>query len=215
MRGRGRFISLEGGEGTGKSTQARILADWLRGLGVAVIATREPGGSPRAEALRELLLLGRVAPFGPAAEALFFAVARREHLSETIAPALDDGLWVISDRFLDSTRAYQGPAGVSADCLDRLDAVSVGDLRPDLTLVLDLPPELAMMRLQGRGGTPDRFEADDAGIHSARREAFLQIAAREPTRCVVIDASLEPDDVAQAIKAAVTERLLAVAQGAR
>jgi dTMP kinase len=207
VTGRGSFITLEGGEGAGKSTQARRLADWLRGRGRAVLVTREPGGPPRAEVLRELLLSGRVAPFGPEAEALVFAIARAEHLVETIRPALAAGQWVISDRFADSTRAYQGAAGVDAALLDRLEAIAVGPDRPDLTLILDLPPELGLARMRARSGDPDRFEADDLAAHAARRAAFLAIAAREPQRCAIVDAGADEDAVAAALQRVVAERL--------
>jgi dTMP kinase len=207
VRGRGRFIAIEGGEGAGKSTQAALLADWLRGEGIPVLTTREPGGSSRAEVLRELLLGGRVAPFGPEAEALFFAVARAEHLAETIAPALAAGRWVISDRFMDSTRAYQGPAGVSDEVLARLEAVAVGAQRPDLTLILDLPAELGLSRIRSRHGGPDRFEADSVAAHEMRRRAFLEIARREPERCVVVDAAGDAMEIGRLLRAAVTERL--------
>jgi dTMP kinase len=207
VRRRGRLVTLEGGEGTGKSTQAALLAEWLRGLGLDVIVTREPGGSPRAETLRELLLGGRVAPFGAEAEALVFALARAEHMAETIRPALDAGRWVVSDRFMDSTRAYQGTAGVAGEVLDRLETIAVGADRPDLTLVLDLPADEGLARMRGRGAAPDRFESDAVAAHEARRRAFLHIAAREPERCVVIDASGEEAAVAAAIRAAVTARL--------
>ena len=204
---RGRFITLEGGEGVGKSTQARRLADWLRRVGVEVLLTREPGGSPRAELLRDLLLGGRVAPFGAEAEALVFAIARADHLAETIRPALDVGTWVISDRFFDSTWAYQGSAGASADLLTRLDGIAVGPTRPDLTLVLDLPAETGFERMSGRNQGFDRFEAEAIEAHEARRQAFLERAAGEPGRCVVINAGAEEESVAEAIRAAVAERL--------
>ncbi len=211
MRRRGRFITLEGGEGAGKSTQAALLAEWLRGLGVSVLLTREPGGSPRAEVLRELLLGGRVAPFGAAAEALFFAVARADHLAETIRPALLSGRWAISDRFMDSTRAYQGSAGVSDEALADLEKVAVGADRPDLTLILDIPPEVGLARIRKRSGAPDRFEADALTEHAARRDAFLDIARREPDRCVVIETTVGAAETASAIRAAVAERLDPVA----
>lgn len=208
MTGDSRFITLEGGEGAGKSTQAKRLAKWLRGQGHKVLLTREPGGTAGAEALRDLLISGRVAPFGPEAEALFFAVGRADHLVETIRPALRAGTWVISDRFMDSTRAYQGSAGAAPDVLDRLDRISLGGTRPDLTLILDAAPELGLRRMRRRNRAPDRFEADSLGVHQARRLAFLDIAAREPERCVVIDAARDEDRVAEAIRAAVSERLL-------
>jgi dTMP kinase len=207
VRGRGRFITIEGGEGAGKSTQAAHLAAWLRDTGISVLTTREPGGSPRAEVLRELLLGGRVAPFGPEAEALFFAVARAEHLAETIAPALDSDQWVISDRFMDSTRAYQGSAGVSEELLARLEAVAVGACRPDLTLILDIPAEVGLSRIRRRHGGADRFEADSLPVHEKRRRAFLEIARRAPDRCVVVDATGDATDTARSLRMAVAERL--------
>jgi len=203
---RGRFITLEGGEGAGKSTQAGRLADRLRARGIDVVVTREPGGSRAAEILREMLLAGRVAPFGAEAEALVFAIARADHLAETILPALSRGSWVVCDRFLDSTWAYQGSAGASPESLARFDAIAVGPYRPDLTLVLDLPAEEGLRRIRARGGA-DRFEADALSEHEARRRAFREIVAREPRRCVLIDAGREENDVAEAIRAAVAERL--------
>jgi len=208
---RGRFITLEGGEGAGKSTQAARSAEWLRSQGIDVLITREPGGSPSAEALRELLLSGSVAPFGAEAEALVFALARADHLARTIRPALDRGTWVISDRFADSTRAYQGAAGVAPAYMDRLDAVAIGETRPHLTLILDLPPRLGLERMRKRDRPVDRFEADELQAHEARRRIFLDIAARETHRCVLIDASRGEDEVAAAIRAAITERLIAAA----
>jgi dTMP kinase len=205
---RGRFITLEGGEGAGKSTQAKLLADWLRGKGHSVVVTREPGGSARAEVLRELLLHGRVAPFGADAEALIFAVARADHVAETIRPALEAGSWVICDRFLDSTWAYQRTQGVGRERLAELDRVAVGGTRPDLTLILDLAPAVGLQRMQQRKVAPDRFERDAMALHEARRAAYLEIAAREPRRCVVVDAAAEEAVVAAAIRAAVIERLL-------
>lgn len=211
---RGRFITLEGGEGAGKSTHAARLAEWLKGQGIPIVVTREPGGSPKAEALRELLLSGRVAPFGPEAEALIFAIARADHMMETIRPALAAGKWVISDRFYDSTRAYQGAAGVSETRLAELERLAVGDDRPDLTLILDVPVAAGMKRIDGRSGEPDRFESDGRALHEARRKAFLEIARREPGRCVVIDASGDKADVARAIRSAVAERLKPALAGA-
>ncbi len=207
MRLRGRFITLEGGEGTGKSTQARGLADRLRGAGHDVVLTREPGGSPAAEAIRALLLEGTVAPFGPTAEALLFAVARADHVAKTIRPALEAGRWVVSDRFFDSTRAYQGADGVPGGEIDRLERIAVGEDRPDLTLILDLPAELGLRRAQARGVAVDRYEADVLAVHEARRMAFLAIAAAEPKRCVVVAASGDEEAVAAAIGAAVDARL--------
>jgi len=207
VRSRGRFITLEGGEGAGKSTHAARLADWLRKIGMSVVVTREPGGSPRAETLRELLLSGRFASQGPDTEALAFAIARADHLSETIRPALAAGAFVISDRFMDSTRAYQGTAGADPALLDLLEAVVVGADRPDLTLILDLPPGAGLARMQKRNRPPDRFERDGLALHEARRRAYLDIAEREPERCVVIDATPGPDEVARAVLTAVGDRL--------
>lgn len=207
MTERGRFITIEGGEGAGKSTQARRLGDWLEARGVPVLLTREPGGSPHAEALRAVLLEGLAAPFGAEAEALLFAVARADHVRRTIRPALAEGRWVICDRFLDSTHAYQGGAGVPAERLRRLDRIAVGDTRPDLTLILDLPAGEGLARAAARAGAADRFEAEPASVHQARRRAFLEIAAREPDRCVVVDAAAPCAVVAERIAAAVAERL--------
>jgi dTMP kinase len=207
VKGRGRFITLEGGEGAGKSGHAKRLAEWLKGQGVAVLVTREPGGSPRAEKLRELLLTGHFAKNGPETEAMVFALARADHLAVTIRPALKAGTWVICDRFMDSTRAYQGAAGVDPSLLDLLDAIVVGSDRPDLTLLLDVPADLGLKRTEKRNRAPDRFERDALKLHEARRKAFLAIAAREPKRFVVIDSSGEKAAVAEAIRRAVAERL--------
>ena len=207
MKARGRFITLEGGEGVGKSTHTALLAEWLRGQGISVVTTREPGGSPRAEVLRGLLLGGQVAPFGAEAEALVFAIARADHLSETIRPALRAGTWVVSDRFLDSTWAYQGAAGVAPERLAELDRIAVGADRPDLTFILDLPVEIGLKRIGRRSNAADRFERDARALHEARRQAYLMIAEREPERCVVIDASSDKAEVAEAIRAAAAARL--------
>jgi dTMP kinase len=207
VRKRGRFITLEGGEGAGKSGHATRLAAWLKGQGVDVLSTREPGGSPRAEALREMLLSGRFAAHGAETEALVFALARADHLATKIRPALEAGTWVICDRFMDSTRAYQGTAGVAKGLLDLIDAIVVGDDRPDLTLVLDVPAAEGLARARKKKPTPDRFESDGVALHEARRKAFLAIAKREPKRCVVIDATRDKADVAAAIERAVLKRL--------
>lgn len=207
MSRQGRFITLEGGEGAGKSTQTARLADWLASHGLRVLVTREPGGSPTAEILRELLLGGSVARFGAEAEALVFALARADHLRETIRPALASGSWVVSDRFLDSTWAYQGTAGVAEDRLRRLDEIAVGKDRPDLTLILDLPAATGLRRMRERRQALDRFETDALALHEARRRAFLAIAAREPQRCIVIDAAASEARVAESVRAAVAQRL--------
>ena len=209
--GKGRFITLEGGEGVGKSTQARLLAERLEPMGIAVVVTREPGGSPGAEALREIILSGKAAPFGPAGEAILFSAARIDHIDNTIAPALKRGAWVISDRFADSTRAYQGAAGkLDPALIASLERVAVGDARPDLTLVLDLPAEKGLARAAARRGgkaAADRFEREGVAFHETLRQAFLDIARAEPARCAIIDADRPVEEVAQAIWACARERL--------
>ena len=207
---RGRFITLEGGEGTGKSTQVAALAKRLRSLGVAVLTTREPGGSPGAEAIRHVLLAGAAKPLGAYAEAILFAAARDDHVSQTIRPALASGKWVISDRFADSTRVYQGILGnVEARLIARLEMLTVGDARPDLTIVLDVPAEIGLERAARRRGNAagDRFEAEALDFHKRLREAYLALAAREPDRCAVIDATSAPEHVADLIWAVVNARL--------
>ena len=189
---RGKFITFEGGEGTGKSTQAAMLALRLESLGLGVQLTREPGGSPGAEIIRHVLLSGAAKPFGPEVEAMLFAAARDDHVRCTILPALEAGKWVICDRFADSTRVYQGMLGqVDQRLIKGLERVSVGDLAPDLTVILDVPVELGLERITLRRGAaaPDRFEAEDVEFHQKLREAYLAIAAEEPQRCVVVDAS--------------------------
>lgn len=207
---RGKFITFEGGEGTGKSTQAAMLALRLEALGLAVHLTREPGGSPGAEIIRHVLLSGAAKPFGPDVEAMLFAAARDDHVRCTILPALDTGKWVICDRFTDSTRVYQGILGqVDPRLIKGLERVSVGDLAPDLTLVLDVPVELGLERVKLRRGEakPDRFEAENLEFHQKLRQAYLAIAAAEPDRCVVIDASEPKEAVARKIWNAVGARL--------
>jgi dTMP kinase len=207
----GRFITLEGGEGAGKSTQARKLAEKLEPLGVAVLLTREPGGSPGAEILREVILSGRAAPFGAAGEAILFSAARIDHVDRTIKPALERGAWVICDRFADSTRAYQGAAGhLDPALIASLERVAIGSVRPDLTLILDLAAEKGLARAAARRGDKagaDRFEREGLAFHQTLRQAFLEIARAEPKRCAVIDADRSPDEVAQAIWACVRGRL--------
>lgn len=204
---RGRFITLEGGDGAGKSTQSDLLAGWLVEQGVKAVQTREPGGSPRAEVLREMLLSGLVAPFGPEAEALLFAVARADHMNETIRPALQRGDWVVCDRFIDSTRAYQGASGVDPQEINRLENLAVGADRPDLTLILDLPAVVGLYRAQSRFGPVDRFEADDITTQETRRQRFLDIAQVEAERCIVIDASGTPEEVSKYVRDAVKAKL--------
>lgn len=197
---RGRFITLEGGEGTGKSTLQIALRDRLAGQGVEVILTREPGGTPRAEAIRALVLTppgGQ--PFSPLAEALLMNAARRDHLDELIRPALAAGTWVICDRFSDSTRVYQGVSGeVSPEVLQNLEDHVVGPTRPDLTLILDAPVSVAHERRAARKGSQDVFEQRDLDFHQSVRLAFSDIARAEPVRCKLIDASRPTSEVADA-----------------
>ncbi|RIA56459.1 thymidylate kinase [Dichotomicrobium thermohalophilum] len=202
----GKFITLEGGEGAGKSTQAKRLRDRLEARGHSVVLTREPGGSPRAEQIRELLLSGKIEKFGGLAEAALFYAARHSHLEITIRPALDEGKWVVCDRFSDSTRAYQGAGGeVPLSMLEALERTIVWPTRPDLTLILDVPPELALERLKGT--EKDRYEKMPLAFHQNLRSEFLNIARCEPWRCAVIDASVDPDTVEAAIWKVVEERL--------
>jgi dTMP kinase len=214
--GRGRFITFEGGEGSGKSTQIKTLAERLDASKLRVIVTREPGGSPGAEIIRHLVLSGMGKLLGPDAETLLFAAARDDHVRTVIQPALNQGIWVLCDRFSDSTRAYQGRLGnVSSAVLNAMERVTIGDLRPDLTFILDVPVEIGMQRAAARRGTsaPDRFEAEDVRFHQALREAYRQIAASEPQRCVLIDASADPGTVAANIWTALRARLFAANTG--
>jgi dTMP kinase len=205
-----KFITFEGGEGTGKSTQAAMLALRLESLGITVKLTREPGGSPGAEIMRHVLLSGAAKPLGPEAEAMLFAAARDDHVRCTIAPALEAGTWVICDRFTDSTRVYQGIVGeVDLRFIKALERVSVGGLQPDLTLVLDVTAQVGLRRASGRrgGSSPDRFEAETVEFHERLRQAYLMVAAAEPDRCVIVDASAPKKTVAQRIWQAVEKRL--------
>lgn len=206
---RGKFITLEGGEGSGKSTQVVRLADRLKLRGIEVVQTREPGGSPGAEAMRMLLLGGIVKPLGPTAETMIFAAARDDHVHSTILPALERGAWVVCDRYIDSTRVYQGTLGKVDPMLIRaLERVTAGNLMPDLTLILDVPVEVGLARIRSRGEQTDRFEAEDPEFHHQLREAYRDIAQREKDRCVLVDASQGPDVVAVRIWMSVVERLL-------
>ncbi len=209
--GRGRFITFEGGEGVGKSTQLSRLGEHLRAVGFDVVTTREPGGTPKAEALRKIALSGEFASLGPLAEATLFCAARIDHVEKLIAPALRRGAWVLCDRFADSTRAYQGlRGGADPQAIALLERAAVGDLWPDLTIVIDAPPQeglaRAALRRQAAGERADRFEAEDGGFHEELRRAFLDIAAREPQRCCVVNGALAPDEVARAIRELVEAR---------
>jgi dTMP kinase len=211
-QGRGRFVTFEGGEGSGKSTQIKMLAEHLERGGVRNIITREPGGSTGAEIIRHLVLSGMGKLLGPDAETLLFAAARDDHVRSVILPALNQGTWVLCDRFFDSTRAYQGSLGkVSPDVLNAMQRVTIGDLKPDLTIILDVPAEMGLQRASARrgSGTPDRFESEDVKFHQSLREAYRRIATDDPDRCVLIDASADPATVAAAIWTRVRERLAA------
>jgi len=213
----GKFITFEGGEGSGKSTQARRLAERLSSIGVETFVTREPGGSPFAEALRKVILDPGMPEHSALSEALLFYSARADHLDTTVRPALNDGLWVICDRFIDSTRVYQGQAGgLPGETIDVLNHMVVSPTFPDLTLILDLPAELGLGRAHGRrthtqhpDTEPDAYEKRDLAFHWKLREAFHEIAQAEPERCILIDAALDEDAVSAAVWAAVETRLLA------
>jgi dTMP kinase len=205
---RGRFITIEGGEGGGKSTQVRRLARALEAVGCAVVTTREPGGSPGAEEIRALVVQGAPERWDAITEALLMTAARREHVVRTIEPALAASRWVLCDRFADSTMAYQGfGRGLDRGALDALRRLAVGELVPDLTLILDLPVAIGLARAKSRAGNEQRFEAMDIAFHERLRQGFLAIAAAEPARCVVIDATQPVDAVHAAIVAAVAVRL--------
>jgi dTMP kinase len=204
------FITFEGGEGAGKTTQTRLLADRLKAEGITCLLTREPGGAPFAEEIRALLLRPDLPPRGAMTEALLFLAARTDHVAATIEPALDAGQWVISDRFADSTFAYQGAAGgVPQATLAELHSLVLGDFRPDLTLILDLPPEIGLARAGARRGSigQDHFENRALAYHEALRRGFLAIAADDPARCAIIDATGSQEEVAARIWALVEVRL--------
>jgi dTMP kinase len=210
--GRGRFISFEGGEGAGKSTQIKKLSERLEAAKLRSIVTREPGGSPGAEVIRHVLLSGMGKLLGPDAETLLFAAARDDHVRTVIQPALNQGTWVLCDRFSDSTRVYQGKVGnVAPGLLNAMERVTIGDLKPDLTIILDIPVEIGMKRAAARRGTaaPDRFESEDIKFHQNLRDAYREIAATEPNRCVLIDASADADTVAGLVWTALRNRFFA------
>jgi len=207
---RGRFITFEGGEGVGKSTQIALLSAYLQRRGLEVVVTREPGGTPKAETLRRALLSGLVKSFGPLAETALFAAARIDHIEKLIAPALRRGAWVLCDRFMDSTRAYQGAnGGVNPQLMHWIEAASIGEAIPDLTLILDLDPHEGLLRAHRRRQTneaPDRFEAEAPSFHLALRRAFHDIAREHPQRCRVIDATAPVADVARTIQNYIDDR---------
>jgi len=201
-----RFITFEGGEGVGKSTQVKRLAAALGQHSIEAVRTREPGGTPKAEAVRAFILQGRSESWGPGAEAVLFAAARLDHVNQLVAPNLEQGRWVISDRFSDSTRAYQGlTGGVDTKLIDALEVLALNGHTPDLTVVLDMDPELAFRRVREReteavlAETGDRFEKEDLDWHKRLRESFLEIAKKNPERCVVIPANQSEDALHQEI----------------
>ncbi len=206
---KGRFITFEGGEGTGKSTQVARLVDRLRARDLEVLQTREPGGSDGAEEIRNLALNGDPGRWSPMTETLLMFAARSDHLERTIRPALKAGRWVVCDRFADSSRSYQGAGGgVPSDFIETLDAAVVGPTQPDLTLVFDLPVEVGLERAFDRGLFETRFESKGLAFHERLRKGFREIAAAHPERCVIVDADGDLDTVTGRVWAAVEDRLL-------
>jgi dTMP kinase len=207
---RGHFITFEGGEGSGKSTHAATLAQRLQSLGLKVVLTREPGGSTGAEIIRHILLSGIAKPLGAETEAILFAAARDDHVRNTILPALNSGHWVISDRFIDSTRVYQGALGnVDQRLIRSLERVTVGSAVPELTFILDVPVKVGLARAKSRRGKSiaDRFEAESNEFHEKLRQAYRALATDEPKRCIVVDGRAPREVVADHIWSIVQERL--------
>ena len=207
---RGRFITFEGGEGTGKSTHATMLAQRLKSAGIDALLTREPGGSPGAEVIRHIILSGAAKPLGAEAETILFASARDDHVRTTIRPALERGTWVLSDRFADSTSVYQGIVGeVDPRLIEGLERITVGETKPDLTFILDVPAEVGLARALKRRGdaAADRFESEALEFHEKLRAAYRDLAARESERCVLIDVTAPHDQVAEKIWQVVDRRL--------
>ncbi len=204
---RGSFITLEGGEGTGKSSQMPLLASALRAIGLEIVATREPGGAPGAEEIRKLLVNGEVGRWDPLSELLLYVAARREHVVRTIEPALARGAWVLCDRFADSTIAYQGYGhGLGREACESAHRIALGSFAPDLTLILDLPVEIGLARAAGRAGAETRYERMDLAFHERLRAGFLEIARAAPGRCRVIDARGSLGEVQAALCRAIAER---------
>lgn len=199
-----RFITLEGGEGAGKSTQVKRLAKRLDTRGIFSVLTREPGGSPGAEEIRKLIVEGAPGRWGPLTETLLLYAARADHLTKTIAPAMEQGHWVISDRFADSTFIYQGIGrNLDEDKIAAINNAVLGPFVPDLTLVLDLPVEIGLKRAHSRAGAETRFEQFDTAFHQRLRDGFIELARREPQRCVLVDASGTVDEVEEKIWSAI------------
>lgn len=200
----GLFITFEGGEGAGKSTQIARLAEHLRASGDDVLVTREPGGSPGAEAVRHVILSGAAEPFGPAMEALLFAAARNDHVEQVMRRALKSGRTVLCDRYIDSSRVYQGVTGdLDPDLMRVIEQMAINGLMPDLTIILDLPAEVGLQRANARrgAGTADRFEKETIDLHHKRRDAYLAIASEEPERCKVVAADRPAGEIAREIAA--------------
>ena len=207
MKSPARFITLEGGEGAGKTTQAKRLAEALKRRGIDCIITREPGGAPGAEEIRKLIVHGEPRRWDALTETMLIFAARADHVAHTIKPALADKTWVICDRFTDSTFAYQGAGrGLARETIRRLNTVVLHDFHPDLTLILDLPAEFGLARTTRRARGATRFEKFDAAFHARLRQEFLAIARRERIRCAVIDATADTATVADAIWKAVAKR---------
>jgi dTMP kinase len=207
---RGRFITFEGGEGAGKSTHTTLLAERLKAVGIDVVLTREPGGSPGAEIIRHIILSGAAKPLGAEAETMLFASARDDHLRITIRPALERGAWVLCDRFADSTRVYQGIVGeVDLRLIEELERITVGDTVPDLTFVMDVPADMGMARANKRRGAEeaDRYEGEALEFHEKLRAGFRALAAAEPKRCVLIDVTAPRPAVEARIWSLVQKRL--------
>ena len=200
----GLFITFEGGEGAGKSTQVKRLGEYLTAAGHQVVLTREPGGVPGAESIRKLLVEGAASRWDGVTEALLHTAARRDHLVKNVWPALQDGKIVISDRFVDSTVAYQGYGhGLDRAMLDALYTAAIGDFKPDLTLIIDVPLDVGLGRAGARGGAENRYESMDRGFHERLRDGFLAIAKAEPSRCKVLDGTRDVDQVQADVRAAV------------
>lgn len=208
---KGHFITLEGGEGSGKSTQIKLLSQWLDGLGVDHVCTREPGGAPGAEQIRNMVLTGDIDRWTPMTEVLLYTAARSDHVERVITPALEEGRTVICDRFYDSSIAYQGAGrGVGVEKVRALQRLVLGDMKPDLTIILDLPVEVGLSRAVSREtdrvDAEDRFERMDISMHETFRRVFLEIAKQAPDRCVVIDADQSVDALQQRLRSKISDR---------
>ncbi len=204
---RARFVTLEGGEGAGKSTHARALSEALTERGIANLVTREPGGSPGAEEIRALLVQGEPGRWNALVETLLLFAARADHIARTIKPALQSGKWVICDRFTDSTFAYQGAGrGLDLEVIRNIEQVAIEFFRPDLTLILDVPVDVAMRRIGSRAHVENRFEKFDHGFHNRLREYFRTLPGLDPARCVLVDTAAAPDAVSRTIWKTVAEK---------